>query len=301
MQLSLYNSKGKKIAKKVELEDSVFARRTNKILMKLAVYVYLSNQRVSTAHAKTRSEVRGGGVKPWRQKGTGRARAGSIRSPIWKGGGVVFGPRNVRNYKKKMSKNMKKAAIKSAFSYFASEKKIVVLESVDLKDKYLTKQTVELTAVLPVEKKVLYIQDGKQQKLYLGSRNLKKINVINVNEVNVYTLLNHDYLVIFKDALDDISKFWGKGSKEKLVGKKMEKSKEIGKKKYVSEKKTLKKEKDEENVLEDLGLSRRIVNALSKQNIKTKVELGDAIKSGKKIKGVGEKSLEEIKKTLKIN
>lgn len=293
MQLNLYSSKGKKLNKKITLDDSVFKSKVSRKMMSFAVYVYLSNKRQATAHTKTRGEVRGGGVKPWRQKGTGRARHGSIRSPIWKGGGVVFGPRNERVYKKKITKKMKKQAIRSAFSTFMRDRAILVLEAAEMKEKGLTKQVLRLTEKLPVKKKVLYIQDGKQKDFYLGSRNLKKIDVLSVNEVNTYQLLNHDFIVLFKDSIDLIHKFWGqkKGKKEKIVVKR-EVKKDV--------KKTSRAKKVKSESFESLGLSARIIGSLEKAGIKTVKQLKDKINKGEKITGVGAKSMEDIKRILKL-
>lgn len=288
MEFPLYSSKGKKLSKKVTLEDGVFAAKINTPLMRTAVHVFLSNQRQATAHTKTRGEVRGGGAKPWKQKGTGRARHGSIRSPIWKGGGVVFGPRTERNYKRKLPNKMKKAALRSALSYFASDKRLVILESLDVDQNRLTKQVLGLTEKLPVEGKVLYIQKGNLKNLYLGSRNLKHINVITVHEVNVYTLLNHKFLVILQDALEDIYKFWGRTKEVKDHGKEKVVRKKVGA--GAKEKKTL----------GDMGFSTRVVNALQKQGITTSAKLEEKVRKGEKIEGVGAKSMEEIKKVLKI-
>lgn len=296
MELNLYNQKGKKLAKKVKLDDRVFASKVNKPLMRIAVHVYLVNQRQSTAHTKGRGEVRGGGAKPWKQKGTGRARHGSIRSPIWKGGGVAFGPRADRNYKRKFSGKMRKAAIRSAFSYFAKNKKITILERLDLDKARLTKQVVKITRELPLEEKVLYIQKGNLKDLYLGSRNLKRINVVPVNELNVYTMLNHKSLVILQDALEDINKFWCKGATSK---EKKPKGKVVEKIKRGETKKVAKASKKEQ-VLEESGFSKRVVSALLKQNITSKGQVVDLIKKGKKIEGIGSKSLDEIKEVLKI-
>lgn len=294
MELYLYSSKARKISRKVKLDDLVFKAKINEPLMRMAIHVHLFNQRQSTAHTKIRSEVRGGGKKPWRQKGTGRARHGSIRSPIWKGGGVVFGPRKVRNYKRKLSKKMKKLAIRSAFSYFAKQKQIVILERLDFSEKRLTKQVVDLTDKLPVEGKVLYIHKGNLQKLYLGSRNLKKINVASINEVNVYKLLDHNYLIILEDTLEDISKFWGKGESKKGISK----DKVTQKGKETKERKKIVSRKEES--LESLGLETRILTALQRQSINTSSELVKTIEKGEKIKGIGEASLIKIREVLKI-
>jgi large subunit ribosomal protein L4 len=294
MELNLYSSKGKKLVKKIHLEDFIFAAKINKPLMRTAIHVYLANQRQATAQVKTRGEVRGGGAKPWRQKGTGRARHGSIRSPIWKGGGVVFGPRKERIYKGKLTKKMKKAAIRSVFSYFAKNKQIIVLEGVDFGKSRFTKQLVYLTEKLPVGEKTLYIQKGNLKSLYLGSRNLSKINVLPVNEVNVYDLLNHKSLIILKDALEEINKFWGKREKKRIE----ETGKEETREKKVSSGKGIQREGGS---IEGLKLSSRVQNALLKSNIKSKEQLVNIIKKGEKIKGVGDKSLEEIRKILKLD
>lgn len=290
MQQQIYSLQGKKLAKKISLDDAVFNAKINKQLMNLAVYVYLTNQRKSTAHTKTKAEVRGGGAKPWRQKGTGRARHGSIRSPIWKGGGVTFGPRNERNYKRKLTKKMKKAAIRSVLSFFANEKKIIILESGNIKDGKLTKQVVDLTRKLPIEGKVLFIQNQKNKNLHLGARNLQDVNVINVNQINVYTILKHKNLVILEDAAEEIGKLWGGEKKaEKQITDVQKKTK--AKKESESEKVS--------NSLEDLNLSTRVLSSLEKANIKNQSDLKRMIEKGEKVPGVGAKSVEDIKKLLK--
>jgi len=299
MELNLYSTKGRKLNKKIKLDESVFGAKVNHSLMRTAVHVYLSNQRQSAAHTKTRGVVRGGGAKPWRQKGTGRARHGSIRSPIWKGGGIAFGPLKERNYRKKLTKKTRKAAIRSVFSFFIKKKGVFILEGIDFDKEHLTKQVIGLTKKLPVEEKVLYIQKGNLKDLYLGSRNLKKVNVITVNEVNVFTLLNHKSLVILKDALDDISKFWGSTTK---VTKKDDVEKTEGRRRIRSVRKKLvgKKETRKEKLVGELKLSTRIINVLTKKGVKTQRTLEDKIRKGEKIKGIGGKGLEEIKKVLKI-
>lgn len=283
MEYKLFDKNGKATGKKVKLDDSVFGAPVNEYLLELSVYVYLSNQRKSTAHTKTRAEVRGGGAKPWKQKGTGRARHGSIRSPIWKGGGVTFGPRKERNYKKKMTKKMKKVAIRSAFSLYAKDKKLAIIDTLEIKDKKLTKQVVDLTSKLTDAKKVLYIKNQNNKDFFLGSRNLKDVNVINVNQVNVYTLLNHNFIVVLNDSLEVISKYWGKG----------------GKQKEDKPKKISKKTKKEETKLDNLGLPTRVMSALEKSKITTVQQLKEKVEKGEKIAGVGEKSLQDIKKVLK--
>ena len=293
MNSDAYNSQGKKVTKKVKLDKSVFASPINKTVMKMAVDVFRTNQRQGTAHTKTRSEVRGGGAKPWAQKGTGRARHGSIRSPIWKGGGVTFGPRNERNYKRKLPRKVKKLAIRSAFSQHAKDRSILILEDVkfNYKDKKLTKNVVSLVAKLPTDgKKVLFIHKGDRKDLYLGGRNIQNVSVIPVNEVNIYALLNHDFVVILEDTLEKISKNWGKEDKTSKV-----------KEPKVTRRKVEKKEpRKVSGSIETLGLPLRTMNALSKAGIKTQKQLTKKIEDGGKIKGVGPKGVEEIKKLLKI-
>jgi large subunit ribosomal protein L4 len=313
MQLDLYSDKGTKLSKKITLDDSIFNAKVNNYLLSLAIYVYQKNQRQSTAHAKTRAEVRGGGVKPWRQKGTGRARAGSIRSPIWKGGGVVFGPRNKRNYKIKLSRKMRKSAIRSALSLFANEKKLIILDKVNIKDKKLTQQVEKLADKLAGEAKLLFIQDGKQRNLFLGSRNLKKVTVVNVNELSVYDLLNNAHLIILKDALEQINNFWGvgdgvsaksKASSSTRLGTRGKDSKKEEKTETKAEREKSKVRSgakvEAEGALDGLDLSTRVLNSLEKAGISDKKKLIYTIKKGEKIEGIGKKSMEKIKKVLKV-
>lgn len=221
MNVDLYTNKGRKSQKKIKLDPEVFEVELNENLLAYAVSVYLANQRQSNAHAKDRSEVRGGGKKPWKQKGTGRARHGSIRSPIWRGGGVTFGPRNERNYKKSFNKKTRKQAIRNAFTKMGKEKQIKVID--DLK----TEKTKELSQILKnlkIEGKVSFIQ-VEDDGLYKSTRNMTDVNVTRVGELNVFSLLNGGNIVIFKSALDKISDFWGKKKSAKKIDKKEKKSK----------------------------------------------------------------------------
>jgi large subunit ribosomal protein L4 len=288
MELPIYSSKGTKLNKKVKLDDSVFNVPVNEKLLAQALYVYRSNQRKGTAHTKIRSEVRGGGAKPWAQKGTGRARHGSIRSPIWKGGGITFGPRKDRVYQKKMPKKMKKASIRSAFSSFAKEKRIYIIEKVEFKKEHLTKQLLSLVDKMSVKDKVLFIHKGDEKSLYLAGRNVKNIEVFPVNEMNIYILMNADSLVILKDALEKISVNWGKEkAKKEPVTKKIEK-------RVVS--------RDVSGDISDLKLSKRVITALEKQGIRKVKKLHELAESKKlaELKGIGQKSREEILKVLSI-
>jgi len=214
--MNLYDKKGKKTEKKVKLDEVVFNSDVNENLVSQAVYVYLQNKRQSNAHAKDRSEVSGGGKKPWKQKGTGRARHGSSRSPIWKGGGVTFGPTNSKNYKKKLNKRANKKAIKDAFTMKNEAKQILVIENFDA-DK--TKQVEVVLKNLGIEGKVTFIQVD-EKGLYKAVKNMDGINAIRTGELNVYEILNNKYIVILEDALKDISEKWGEEVKTKVTKKK---------------------------------------------------------------------------------
>ncbi|MEI7578700.1 MAG: 50S ribosomal protein L4 [bacterium] len=208
MQVSLFDKNGKKSEKKVTLVDSIFKTEVNEALLNQAVYVYLNNQRETNAHTKDRGDVSGGGRKPWRQKGTGRARHGSTRSPIWRKGGVTFGPKNTRNYKGTLSKKMRKAAICSAFSYQIALKKIVVFEDIEVKAKQATKELSKLFLDLKEYKKILIVQAEKNQLLVKAAANLKNNKTTIVAELNVYSILNSDYIIILEKALPIINKNW---------------------------------------------------------------------------------------------
>lgn len=214
MVVEYYDSKGKLKDKKTTLKDEVFNQKVNKQLLSLAVVVFNANQRQSTADTKERGEVRGGGRKPWKQKGTARARAGSSRSPIWTGGGVTFGPSSEVNFKKKMNKTMRKAAIKSAFSLKAKDKSIVVFEDIALKDKPSTADLIKVIKKF-VDNKVLIIQPKINDVLFNSARNLKNVNLELVNEVNVVDVLKAEKIIILEQSLDKIYEFWADKKTEK--------------------------------------------------------------------------------------
>lgn len=210
MKADLYSKTGTKTQKSVELQDEVFKAKINEALLNQAIYVYQSNQRESNAHTKDRSEVRGGGRKPWRQKGTGRARHGSSRSPIWTGGGVTFGPKNINNYKKSLSKKMRKAAIRSALSYTAKEGEIRVVEGFDLPEAQKTQAVAKAIDKMKLEGKTLIIQANNDQILFKSASSIDKVDVEVVNALNVFNLLKYNNLLILEDAVEKIHQFWGK-------------------------------------------------------------------------------------------
>ena len=194
--VSVYNMEGKETGK-MELNDSIFAAPVNEHLVHMAVVLQLANKRQGTQKAKTRSEVRGGGRKPWRQKGTGHARQGSIRAPQWKGGGVVFAPAP-RDYSFKMNKKEKVAAIKSALSSKVSENKLIVVEGMDL-DAPKTKTMQSLLDNLDM-KKALVVVDAEGRNVTLSVRNIPTARGVFANSINVYDILKYDNVIMTKSA-----------------------------------------------------------------------------------------------------
>lgn len=202
--VSVYNKEGKEV-EKLELNDSVFAAPVNEHLVHMAVVLQLANKRQGTQKAKTRSEVRGGGRKPWRQKGTGHARQGSIRAPQWTGGGVVFAP-VPRDYSFKMNKKEKAAAMKSVLSSKLNEEKLVVVDSLDFE----APKTKEMKKVLENLKvnKALVVVDGDAANTILSVRNLKEARGVYSNAINVYDILKYDTVVITKSAVKAIEEVY---------------------------------------------------------------------------------------------
>ena len=187
-------------AGEVELNEAVFGIEPNEHVLHEAVLMQRASMRQGTHAVKNRSEVRGGGRKPWRQKGTGRARQGSIRSPQWVGGGVVFGP-TPRSYSYKLPKKVRRLALKSALSSKVKEEGIFVLESIGF-DAPKTKEIINLLGALKVEEKVLIVTADKDVTVARSANNLKSVKVLTVEELNVLDLLAYDKLIISKDAVE---------------------------------------------------------------------------------------------------
>ncbi len=202
--VSVYNKEGVQTGS-MELNDSVFGVEVNTHLMHLAVVSQLANKRQGTQSAKTRSEVSGGGKKPWRQKGTGHARQGSTRSPQWTGGGVVFAPKP-RDYSVKMNKKEKAAAIKSALTSKVNDSKFYVMEDLDL-EAIKTKQVVSILNGLKVEKALMVTVDVNEN-LVLSARNIQGVRTVPSNAINVYDILKYDNVVITKDAVAKIQEVY---------------------------------------------------------------------------------------------
>ncbi|KZZ85499.1 MULTISPECIES: 50S ribosomal protein L4 [Bacillaceae] len=189
-------------AGEIELNDSIFGIEPNQAVLFEAVIMQRASLRQGNAKVKNRSEVRGGGRKPWRQKGTGRARQGSIRSPQWRGGGVVFGP-TPRSYAYKLPKKVRRLAIKSALSSKVQDSKIVVLEDLTL-DAVKTKEMASILKAISVEKKALIVTADVNEKVSLSARNIQGITVVAADGINVLDVLNHEKLIMTKAAVQKV-------------------------------------------------------------------------------------------------
>ncbi|MCJ7814230.1 MAG: 50S ribosomal protein L4 [Candidatus Atribacteria bacterium] len=201
IDLSVQNIKGENIGE-VSLRDNIFNTKVNKYLIQQVVKRYLANKRRGTASTKNRSEVRGGGAKPWKQKGTGRARAGTNRSPIWVGGGTVFGP-NPRDYSFSLPRKMKIAALKSALSDKLKNKEIIIIDELLLKENKTSKM-VEILKNLQAFKKPLIITEKEDAIIALSVRNIKGAKFLPVSKINTYDLINQEKIIITKKALQKI-------------------------------------------------------------------------------------------------
>lgn len=204
-QVQVYNQEGRKTSK-LELADSVFGIEPNKNAMHLAVVSYLAAQRQGTQSTLTRSEVSGGGAKPWRQKGTGRARQGSTRSPQWTHGGIALGPKP-RKYKVTLNKKVKRLAMKSALSSKVAESEMMILNKLEL-EAIKTKTMVDVFAKLKTGKKVLLVLPENNDVIYKSARNIEGVKVVTVNTLCVYDILNCSNIVVLKDAAKKIEEVY---------------------------------------------------------------------------------------------
>ena len=199
-KLEMINLKGEKV-KDVTLTDSIW-KTFNDVVLKKAIDLQLASMRQGTHKTKTRAEVSGGGKKPWKQKGTGRARSGSNRSPIWRGGGIVFGV-TPRDYNFKMNKKERVLALKSALSYKLKDKELVIIDNINL-DSLKTKEIKNVMANLKLDGKTLFVTNDDNENLYMATRNLGYAYAINADEINVYDIINADKLVLDEAALNKI-------------------------------------------------------------------------------------------------
>jgi large subunit ribosomal protein L4 len=199
--VALYNISGKQVGE-IELNENIFGANVNIEAMHQVVKMYLANQRQGTQSTLTRAEVRGGGIKPWRQKGTGRARHGSIRSPQWRHGGIVFAPKP-RSYRYSVPKKIKRIAMKSALSSKFNDNNIVVLEELNF-DAPKTKQVVSLLQNLKVDSKTLIVVADNNENIVKSARNIEGVKTAFVNTLNVYDILKYDKFIITKDAVKKV-------------------------------------------------------------------------------------------------
>ena len=199
-KINMVNQNGENI-KELKLNDNIWGVTPNDAVLYDAIRLAMSNARKSTASTKTRSEVSGGGRKPWRQKGTGNARQGSIRATQWRGGGIVFGPTPNKNYKKKQNKKERRLALLSALSYKAKDNEVIVVDEINFK----TNKTKEMTNLLSklniTNNKVLVVVEELTENICLASRNLANVKLVDTTEVNSFDLVNADNMLITEGAL----------------------------------------------------------------------------------------------------
>jgi large subunit ribosomal protein L4 len=203
-KVSVYNMEGKEVGT-MDLNDSIFAVEINEHLVHMAVVQQLANNRQGTQKAKTRSEVSGGGRKPWRQKGTGHARQGSTRSPQWTGGGVVFAP-TPRDYSFKLNKKEKRAALKSALTSVVNENKFIVVDELKLNE-IKTKDFAKVLTNLNVEK-ALVVLDSNDKNVVMSAKNIPTVKTALTNTINVYDILKYNTVVVTKAAVDQIQEVY---------------------------------------------------------------------------------------------
>ena len=204
LKVDVLNQKGKKVGD-VELNEAVFGVEVNDVVVHAALVNYLANQRQGTQSTKTRAEVRGGGRKPWRQKGTGRARQGSIRAPQWIKGGIALGPKP-RSYKYAIPKKMRQLALKSVLTSKVQEGNMIVLDKIELKE-IKTKNMVEVLNNLKVNKALIMLED-KNLNVQASARNIENVKTTLVNTMNVFDLLKYDSLVVTKEAIKKIEEVY---------------------------------------------------------------------------------------------
>ncbi len=208
MAVSTYTSKGAKATTPAKLDKDVFGVEvTNHQLLKDVYVAYLANGRENLAVTKTRGLVSGGGKKPWKQKGTGRARFGSSRVPIWRGGGITFGPTGNENYKKTVNSKAKRVATRQALSLASEAGKISIIEAIDTKGK--VKPTVELLDKIGATRRILIVVDNKDATIVRATNNIPNVKVVQATYVSVYDVLNADSIVITKPSLELISNWLG--------------------------------------------------------------------------------------------
>ena len=204
-RVQVFDMNGEKL-KQMNISKEIFGIEPNEVVMHAAVVNYLANQRQGTQSTLTRTEVRGGGRKPWRQKGTGHARQGSIRAPQWRHGGVALGPKP-RDYSYSLNRKVKRLAIKSAFSSKVIDNDIIVVDSITVEG-YKTKPVVEMLKALGVEKKALIVMPEKNEQFIKSAANIPGVKTALVNTLNVYDVLNGGKFIIAKDAVAQLEEVY---------------------------------------------------------------------------------------------
>ena len=205
MKLDVLKIDGSSSGEQLELSDDIFGVEPNDHAIYLAVKAYLANQRQGTSKSKERGEVRGGGKKPWKQKGRGGARAGTSRSPLWVGGGTIFGPRP-RDYRQDLTKKLKRLARKSALSYKVKDNQLMIVEDFVLENTK-TKDFSKILSDLKIRgKKVLVLTGSYNEKIYKAGRNIPKVNILEAANASTYDILNNQVLVLQKSAVESIKK-----------------------------------------------------------------------------------------------
>ena len=204
-KVALYDIKGNTIGD-VELSEAVFGQEVKTSVLHQVVVNYLANQRQGTQSTKTRSEVRGGGIKPWRQKGTGRARQGSIRATQWIKGGIALGPKP-RDFRYSVNKKLKTVALKSALSAKVAENELIVVDAIEF-DAIKTKQVAEMLKALKVDSKALIVTNEKNDNVVKSARNIEGVATTFMGSLNVYDILKYDVMVITKDAVSKIEEVY---------------------------------------------------------------------------------------------
>ncbi len=204
-KVDIFNISGQQVGE-IELSDDIFNAEINQSILHTVVKNYLANQRQGTQSVKTRAEVSGGGRKPWRQKGTGRARQGSIRAPQWIGGGVTFAPKP-RDYSYKLPKKAKRVAMKSALTSKLQNKDMIVLDELDIKEPK-TKEIVNILKNLNSQKKTLIVLEQNNENVVKSASNIPGVSTTLVTTLNVYDILNHDKFIVTKDAVHKIEEVY---------------------------------------------------------------------------------------------
>jgi len=216
MTLDIYKIDGKPSGKKAKLDEAIFGVDPNDHAIYLTVKAFLANQRQGTHKAKERAEVRGGGRKPWRQKGRGTARAGTIRSPLWIGGGTIFGPRP-RDYRQKLPKKVRQLARKSALSHKVKDEQLMIIEDFTF-EKPATKEFISLMNALNLNgKKILLLTGKNDTNVYKSGRNISKVNVLEAGKASTYDILNNQLLILQQSAIDAIAETFKENQQEKVV------------------------------------------------------------------------------------